>query len=693
MSMKCPISLDQQCYASNPLSIQHQRGVATILVILMISLAMTAAAFGVVHSLRGNQNMQVAAHASTHSQASAWAGVEVFRKYLSQLAQTPDSLSSLSGSLNMSIASLSFSDLSAHVLSATPNVSGGVNAYDIKANIYSKDTSAGSTSVVQVMYRVTPLSCDNDVELNATLDFYRDLSLGGDITVLTEGGEKADFFVDGNISLMNISTSGISTLHSTGDVELGSAVVLPEVYANGDLVLNGAAVVDSAYVIGDLIVESGSNGRITNEAYVNGDISHGGGPSGDFYSLSSIRIDSGGINVGALNAAASVDLFNGNSVGDVSAKGDVRIRGWFNGVGDVLSEADVSCSNNSWKNYASIKAEGSISGCFMGDATESVDVDVELMTRLQPFSMKPVRVDAWALKTEAHYIFEWDNSIKVSVKNVNGIEDGVYYIGENLEDNRKDYLCANVNNVSKCTSAPVAKICNGQSDYNACFSYDDSTTTWTINGKNMAPGVVWVEGNLALGNGVYYNTFLATGNISTKGSHKTQALNFAGYDVVCKNQFPNTSNNFDDLYPLDFCDPSTDTFKDNSLGNIAFLAGGFIPNSDSDLGTPDADDSDSIESVYEGGDITLGASTEVSGTVMAGNYLFTGGSTTVRGYVSASGQGKGSERSNSLGNSTVIDLTDLPATYNPSRIPQMGEVGSCSGGGNDVSQTLWSKYL
>lgn len=669
-------------------SMQRQRGLATILIIITISLAMTAAAFGAIYSLRGNQNMQVAAHAQTNSQASVWAGVEVFRKYLAQLSQTPDSLVSLADSddLVMSIANTNqnFLSLKAEIIKVQePEDLTVDDTYEVTANIHSADSLAKSTSVVQVLYRVSPFTCGNDTELDATLDFNPDLDITGDVTVITEEGETVDFFVDGDISLNNVSTSGITSLRSTGNVDLGSGIFLPEVQANGDIVMSGSATVGKASAVGSLTTSGAAS--VTGEAFINGDINFGGGSSGDLNSLADIHINSGGVTLGELNTAGQVNLTNVSSVGNVSAKDDVNIINSYFSIGDIMTESDVICTLNGTSSFTSITAQGSINAnCNPANTTAGVDVNVVNMDPQEPFSMVPVTVDAWAVRDSANYLFEWDdinNQIQVTVQNINTIPNGVYFIGENFSDDKKDYLCDAVDGASKCTSTPIAKICNSYSEYNVCFTYDEATATLAIGGTNMAPGVVWVEGNLELGNGQYYNTMIASGDLNTANSHKTQAINYAGYDIICNNAFPeNPSDNFAELYPINFCDKSTNTLSGNSLGNIALLAGGNNPNNG---GT------------YEGGNITLGASTEIFGTILAGNYLFTEGSSTVHGYVSASGSGaEVAGQANKLGSSTTIDLTGLPETYNPELIPEMGDGNSCEiPDDSEVSRTYWTKYL
>lgn len=656
--------------------ISKQSGVATILLVLMISLAMTVGAMGVVYSLRGNQQMQVAAHANTHAQAAAWAGVEVFRKYLYEISDQPQILADLSGDLPMSINNVP-ANLSAQIVSVSaPAGQSASDTFDITVNIRAQDTIAKSSATVQVVYRIAPFMCGGDTTLSSTLDFHRDLNMGGDITVESDNPTQATFFVDGTVTLDGISASGINALYATDDIYLGSGVYLPEVYSNGAVVLTGSASVGKTYALGEISTTGGA--RLVSEAYSNSNISVGGNTSGDIYSRANVSVVSW-VNTGSIQAGGDV-LIEGGPIGNIAARGDVTITG-YTSVAEVTSEQDVNCISG-WSSYTSINAAGSAASCSGSNAHSGATVSVDIMDELQAFTMEPVRVDAWALKNAANYVFEYESGrIKITVSNINGVTNGSYYLGDR-SDGRKDYLCDVVTGAGVCSSPsnPSLKICNGYSDYNDCFNYDVSSQTWQVNGLNMAPGVVWFEGNLELGNGKYYNTFIATGDLETAGSHKTYAVNFAGYDVICNNQFPlNPASHFNGLYPTNLCDTANGVMIPDAVGNIGLLAGGYPPD---------------LTDVYEGGNITLGASTEIFGTVMAGDFLFTGGDTIIHGYISASGLGPAADGSaeNSLGGSTTVDLQDLPASFEPTLVPNMS-AGGCNSGDAEVSRAYWTKYL
>lgn len=80
----------------------RQRGMATLMIILLAGLALTVTALGVTHAVRSAQDKQVTVHAATHAQAGAWTGVEVFRQYLKSINQA--SLEALAAGQAVSIS-------------------------------------------------------------------------------------------------------------------------------------------------------------------------------------------------------------------------------------------------------------------------------------------------------------------------------------------------------------------------------------------------------------------------------------------------------------------------------------------------------------------------------------------------------------------------------------------------------------
>ncbi|PZU25844.1 MAG: hypothetical protein DI584_12965, partial [Stenotrophomonas sp.] len=58
---------------------KRQRGVATLLIVLMVGLAVSVTVAATIYSLRGTQSQQLTTHSATAAQAAAWRGVEALR--------------------------------------------------------------------------------------------------------------------------------------------------------------------------------------------------------------------------------------------------------------------------------------------------------------------------------------------------------------------------------------------------------------------------------------------------------------------------------------------------------------------------------------------------------------------------------------------------------------------------------------
>ncbi|WP_162934925.1 hypothetical protein [Pseudomonas cavernae] len=666
---------------SQPLP-SRQRGMATILIILLAGMALTVTALGVMHAVRGSQEKLVALHASTHAQAGAWAGVEIFRSYLEQLDASALGALLADDVVDMRIGERTL--LAKIVANQAPTPGASDPSYRITANIRNEDSAARAATTLQAVFAITPLNpgqTNTREPWDGALNSFNDLDLRGGIDV--KGGDGAKINVQGKVTLNNGSLTGIKTLQATDDIRIGGDTLIEELFSNADIFLeNAASSLKASAVENVTITSSGTQGLIN----ANGDVSLQGGQTGVVNALGSIFAQSDTPH-GELTAGQRIEM-NGGSSGQNNAVGDVRISG--GAANTVNSQANVSCSGGS---AGTINASGNVSCASAAQINAPVPVSIVLMAPLQPFTLPKPNVDAFELQALANYVFEIEGGKKkVTVRNVNGIPGGVYFLGRYPTPNndRNDYLCQEVGVDGLCT-LPVAAtdsrtICQGDSLQSGCFDYADNT--WRVRGRSLAPGVMWFAGNLLLGSGstdgsMFYNGFIATGNIETAASFRSQALNFAGYPVVCANQDPlNRTLLFADLFPSNFCDTATQSLIANSLGNVALLAGGYV------------------DSSFSGGDIALGAASETFGSLVAGNLLLTDGDSTVHGHVTAAGQGSGG--SNTFAGNTVIDLRNLPQSFNPGAIPDMSGSGeqTCQtdcepsdGSQSSQAKLLWSRYL
>lgn len=659
-------------------SIQKQQGMATVLIVLLVGVSMTAIALGLASSVKSSQKTQTAVHAVTHAQSAAWAAVHMFQDYLNEL--NFEDVEKLNTDSDVAINVTNMHQALAITIVEVDTSKKSTEGIFVTANIRAHDSSADSTTIIQVVYQVENTICDLCQVLSAAINLYDDTVLGGDITISTPAGESSTVNIKGDVNAKNIAFNGVTRLNATGDVTLGSAIPLQEVYTNGNLILDGAANVAKASALGTITTINNGHADLM---YANQAISLGGGAITTAYSRSNISITNWAIH-GELNAGG--DVLIASPVQKVRAKGNVQQTQWAD-ARDIEAEGNVTCPGNSWNMFDRIVAGGSLINCISNTNTQ-VDptVNVAVMAELVPFEQVQPRIDAWALKGSANYAFEFNlGKIKVTVSNVNGINDGVYYLGDYPDDDTtgyRDYLCDAVNGSGTCTLpvAPNKTICHSYSTTNNCITYDNATKTWRLDGRNLPPGVVWFEGNLTLANGRYYNSFITTGDLNTSNDHETAAPNYIGYDAICENDYPQyPSERFADMYPTQLCDKTTSSMTYSAVANIAYLAGGYNP-------TPG--------NVYSGGDIILNASNSVYGTVLAGNNLKTFGDIRVYGYISAAAH-QSFTTENDLGGRTIIDLSNLPASYRPQEIPSfIGD--SCQTvctPPTDGPKILWTRYL
>lgn len=699
------------------LSARYQRGAATILVVLLIGVGLVSASLGTMHMVRSTQERQMAAHAQVNSQAGVWATVEVVRAYLQTLNK--DQLTKLSLNQVWTISGNDNLAQQAVLFRLTPPAAPAVE-YLVSARLTATDTAARSSSTLEVVYAVKPASPAGNVALNGILDFYNDLNASGGITLNVPN--KANFNVDGNFTADSIGIGGVGLgrVAVTGDVAIGSAVAADEIWGR-NVSVQGGATIKKVYAFGDpdgtgkgkaikdllksdtccgYVEMTGGTGIQSIQA--NGAARLAGGGVTSVMALRDVSVAQGGGTYTDITSGGSIATIgaSGSTFSTLSAIGNISLTE-VTVSGLVKAQGNVSCSSS--KSYT-IKAGGTVIGC-VGTSVEPAlnpKPAVTLLPPLEPVKLSRPVVDAWALRASANYAIELEGGkAKVTVTSVNGIENGTYYIGtlyggwQNSASFKREYLCNSVDIVNGESKCPIAEqktarpFC-ASSDYTHCFDFTPGTPAkMKISGYSIPPGVVWFKGDLELAGSPYFNTFIATNNITTSGAMASYALNYAAaYDkslppsnAVCKNQFGGaTAADFSGMYPTNYC-TAAGVYTPNALGNIGLLAGGYNPADNATTSTT---------KVFTGGIITLGNSNKVYGTVIAGNLLKTGGSTSIFGYISAAGLEQDPDASNDLKNSTTLDLNDLPAGYKPDEIPNMD---SSTGGTTTTATVLWTRYL
>ncbi|MFY7863966.1 hypothetical protein [Roseateles sp.] len=583
---------------------------------LLSGLSLGAMVFGAIYYVRGLQSQALTVHIQTQAQLQAWTGVEALRQYLGQQGALEAAKLSLDQQVNFGNLSGVSATVSAVAANDTMNCPSGGPTTRVGFNV--TGSSGGGNSLLAAHFCVLGASSGSGaVGAPAAITIKGDLDLGGQLDVL--GDTSSKMVVDGNVNGSG-SLNGINNLYATGNISLGGATNLDVLFSEGNIALSGSGLFSSVQAM-KAVALSGTVG--VSSLIANGAIT-----------LGSNTVDS-------LTSFAGLTM-RAASIGGMSVKGNVMsTNGAVNGLAVVVGS------------YRETSNGRVASGFYSGTLTKPGSNNQIRMSKVSFLSMSTAKLtastvatpqfDAYAYRSIANYAFtRIGNDTQVTVRSVSGIADGSYYLTGNGPN--QDWLCSsNTYSPSNC----VAKICKGWSEYNSCFSYGGGK--WTVAGTTMAPGTLWFNGDVSAASGTYYNNWLVTGNIDTAGSNLTQAVNYAGYANVC------TNSDFPSLVPTNFCATGSNALTPLSHGNIAFGAGA------------------AVGGVYSGGKISLAASNEVYGSVLAGDILLTTGNTLVHGYVSAARQGSNVGNS-SLGSSTKIDLRDLPAGFDP---------------GNTAPQTTW----
>ena len=674
---------------------RRQRGVATVMMALMVGLAAMASTFAVVQQVRTSQDQSMTVHAQTQAQMNAWAGAEMVRQYLQGLtnAQRATLLASVQASAANTALSFS-SDLGVNAVLLTASTSSNFLAR-ITGITAAANPKAKTTATLGVTYAVTA-GASGLSTLSTAFKSGMGAQLGGSITIAADTPEQAVLNVVGDLLTGGYSISGANTINATGTINLDSNSSFQVLNSNCDVVISGTT--QSVTVNARRHVCGSGTAKVIGVATANGSISMGAAGNGTLAAIGDTSFTdscsasgfAGSATLAATCAAPTygpgVDLGSGSgsattvksgqsvyvgsgSIGRLTAALDLVLKNWNATVNGTVGRQVV---RNNYA-YQGTVTTGGASPTITPVQTVSIQADT-------PFN-------AIDYRAYANYAFYASGSdLKVDIKNVNGVGDGSYYIGTTGRASAMRYACSfsgdNCNLGNK-----TLDLCTNTNN-TQCLSYAAGTWTLATNtSEGMRSGVVWFSGSLDASTGTYYNTFIATANIKTSGNHTIYAPNYAGYSGkvggttyaplgICTSAAGVAISH----YPSNFCNLATASFDPTAasgLGSYAFMAGSFSGASYN-------------ASSYVGGNVALRASSAINGYVLAGNAFSSGGSSTIRGYFSSQGSGVANASQASinavLGASTTIDVRALPATLTA------GGAGGSSAG-VAVASILYSRYL
>lgn len=221
---------------------RRQRGIATLLIVLLVGLAVSVTVAATIYSLRGTQSQQLTTHSATAAQAAAWRGVEALRLYLLQVEKTVwpgwvgNDAKPVSG-----LGALGVRSATVTAIEAT-----GSDHYRVTAQVTGEAGvgSALTTATVEVVYDVSPGSgtpgtpevCHSmpnaPMVFNGNLNYsggslevvnpvdYENVVVAGDLTIGGGSTARISGCVKGNVSLSGGGITNNGHIHSEGSIKI-----------------------------------------------------------------------------------------------------------------------------------------------------------------------------------------------------------------------------------------------------------------------------------------------------------------------------------------------------------------------------------------------------------------------------------------------------------------------------------------
>ncbi len=595
---------------------QSERGIALLGTTLVLAIVMGLLVWGTLVMARQSAVSAYQVNNANQARTAALIGIAALTQYANQAATPTASASSSSSSSSGGILGV-LSSLLAPGTSVPNGGSGGValnvpvgtnaetaiafsapymaatvsavvtaNTFSASGSIpgqiviMSQGASGTARATAVAVLAATSATGSSAAQAEVPINLNGGTSFSGNVQL--EGGQNASLAVNGSVTASG-SFSGFNNSSSTGSASYSGSTSGMNLFSNSNITITGSAQYNSIQSLGNVSISGG---------------------------VDAVSIQSNGTTTLGSSSTVSNSI---TSIGNVTLNSST-------GAGSVITQGSVTATNAS-VGITPLTAE----------TVSTPQVTASTMSSLANFAFTPPPSGA---SSDIHGT--------VVVQNVTGITAGTYYLYDNGNDN--DYICPSDATTPSTFNGPsnaCIKIGEGNSNSNADISY--SSGTWTLKGgsgstSDIAPGVLWFQGNVTVSGGTYYDSIIATGAINLSGGNSTSyAVNFANAEG--KNVCSNTGYTFGGttINPSNFC---TTPYTNASVGDIGLLSGG---------------------------DISLGSSAVVYGDIIAGNVINTSGSSTIYGYLTAESDLNDGE-TNSFGGSTTVDINPING-FTPPPIP------------------------
>lgn len=222
-----------------------ERGIATVLMLLLIGLTVSAAVVGTVYYINSAQEQGVSVHGQTQAQIKAWTGVQVVQGYLQQLvandaANGTTTLKTLAaaisdaGSAGIPLHITGVTGISAKAIAVDSATNPTTITFDV-TGVSAADTRAESSATIRSVFSIPAAtsssagngSCGTSPKASAV--FKGDVSITGGSTSVTAGSDYAAIAVEGALTIGSASQAKISGC-TTGDISLSGGGIYDNAY-------------------------------------------------------------------------------------------------------------------------------------------------------------------------------------------------------------------------------------------------------------------------------------------------------------------------------------------------------------------------------------------------------------------------------------------------------------------------------
>lgn len=197
-----------------------QGGVATVLIILLVGLSLSAVVLGTGYYIRSQQQQDMAAHSLTQAQMKAWTGAELVQQYLKQL-QDVGELQKLYAQplpIELTLSGIGVTDAVFVQITGLNPIKGIVTAQI--TGVSSSGSPAESRAVLVVDYAAAASSSGQCAAPRKTTAVLRgDVTITGGTTSFTSKSTYSDLAIDGSLTISNASQAIISGC-TKGDITL-----------------------------------------------------------------------------------------------------------------------------------------------------------------------------------------------------------------------------------------------------------------------------------------------------------------------------------------------------------------------------------------------------------------------------------------------------------------------------------------